>query len=503
MVQFHTVTPLLFKGYALLFPEALLIIAAAWALFADRLPGRDRGAAALAAGAALVAGVITGLTAADTALFGSKLIASINPRDFSDSRFGGVALCVLALIWFIWTAAAGKGRTAEATALACLSLAGALLAIQAADLIVLLLALELSALPVYVLIGYRRGRAPGFEGALKYFLLSMLTSLFLFYGASFAFGLAGTTHYVGLQNLPREPLTAVVLIFMFVGIFAKMSAAPFHFWAPDAYAGAEPWSVAFAATLPKVAASFVLVRLMTVLQLQSELLKWTLLIAAVLSMLVGVLGALTQKDIRRMMAYSGVANIGFVLLALGVVGTPVAGSGLYFALFFVVAYALPTMGILLIVASEGGSISALTGLSRRRPVAAGALVVCTLSLIGVPPLMGFFGKFFIFLAGVAGHLLPFVILMVVVSVISAFYYLRLVKAAFFDVPEETAPACLSDGQYFSWMLGIKGAGQIEADRPARHTPLGAEFAVLLCALLTIAAGIGSSLIITWITKPPY
>ncbi len=493
MVQFHTAIPILFKGYALLFPEALLILAAVWALFADRLPGRGRGSGVVAAGAVLFAGVITGLTAGDAVLFGGKLVAS------TDARFGGVALCVLALIWLIWTAAAGKGRTSEAVALVCLSLAGGLLAIQAADIIVLLLALELSAMPVYVLIGYRHKRSEGLEGALKYFLLSMLTSLFLFYGASFAFGLVGTTNYGGLQFLPNEPLAAVVLIFMFVGILAKMSAAPFHFWAPDAYEGAEPWAVAYAATLPKVVASFVLVRLVMVLSGQPVLLKWALLIAAVLSMLVGSLGALTQKDLRRMMAYSGIANMGFVLLALGVVGTQAGSLGLGFAQFFVVAYALPTMGILLIASSEGGRVSDLAGLSKRRPLAAGALVVCILSMVGVPPLMGFFGKFFIFFAGIGGSLLWCVILMVLVSVVAVFYYLRLIKTAFFDEPQQVET--LSEGRYFSWLLG---AGEAEERVEARSVPIAAELAVLLCALLVIAAGVGSGVIINWfILNPRY
>ncbi|MCL2324279.1 MAG: NADH-quinone oxidoreductase subunit N [Actinomycetia bacterium] len=472
MVQFHTVVPLLFKGYALLFPEALLILAAFWALFATHLPGRDRGASIVAAVLVTVAGLITAFTAAGTALFGAKLLAT------TDTRFGGVALCALALIWLIWTATDGKGRTAEAVALVCLSLTGALLAIQAADLIILLLSLELSAMPIYVLIGYRRRRKRGLEGALKYFLLSMLTSLFLFYGASFAFGLVGTTSYAGLLNLPAEPLAAVVLIFMFVGILAKMSVAPFHFWAPDAYEGAQPWSVAFAATVPKVAASFVLVRLIAMLQGQADLLKWALLIAAVLSMLIGSLGALTQTDVRRMMAYSGVVNMGYVLVALGAAGTVVAGESLYFALFFTVAYALPTMGILLICASEGSKVSDLAGLSKRRPVAAGALAVSALSLVGVPPLMGFFGKFFIFLSGVASKLLPFVIIMVVFSVVSAFYYLRLIKAAFFDAP----------------------AGE-EPEKP--RASLGAELAVLLCALLTFGGGLASGLIMAWIISARY
>ena len=505
MLQLHGVIPVIFKGYALVIPELLLIVAALWALFSDRLPGRGRGASVVAAVLVLLGGVVLGCTAAGTSIFGGKLLLTI------DARFGGVVLCLLVLVWLIWTAAAGSGRTAEAVALVCLSLAGALLATQAADLIVLLLSLELTSQPVYVLIGYRHNRPKGLEGALKYFLLSILTSLFMFYGASFVFGLAQTTSFSKLQNLPSEPLAVVALLFLLVGIFAKMSVAPFHFWAPDAYEGAQPWVVAFAATMPKIAGGFVLVRLMAALNAQIAILKWPILIASVLCMVLGSLGALTQKDIRRMMAYAGVTAMGYALLMLGIVNTQITVTGWYFTVFFLASYSLPTMGILLICASEGSKFSDLAGLSHRRPLVSGALVIFVLSLIGIPPLVGFFGKFFIALAGVAGGLLPFIVVMVIASVISAFYYLRLVKAAFFDVPKQAELPVAADvdgAQLFSQLLASDEPGAPEseceiAEEPAKRVPVGAEFALLLCAVLTFLAGPASGLIMTWMRNPPY
>jgi len=498
MLQLHGVIPVIFKGYALIVPELLLVIAALWALFSDRLPGKNRGAAAIAAFLVLCAGLITAFCEKGATLFGGKLILT------SDARFGGVVLCLLALAWLIWTAAAGRGRTAEACALACLSLAGALLATQAGDLIVLLLSLELTSMPVYVLIGYRHSRAKGLEGALKYFLLSVLTSLFMFYGASFIFGLAQTTSYSGLQNLPSEPLAVIALLFFFVGIFAKMSVAPFHFWAPDAYEGAEPWVVAFAATVPKIAGGFVLVRLIAVLNAQLTILRWPILIASILCMLVGSISALTQKDIRRMMAYGGVTVMGYALLLLGITDVQVVGIGWYFALFFLATYGLPTMGILLISASEGGKISDLAGLSHRRPVAAAALVAFALSLIGIPPLMGFFGKLFIALAGIRGSLLSGVILMVVVSAISAFYYLRLVKAAFFDKPQEAElPAAAAQPEAEGELPAAAAAQPAADEKPARKVSWVAELTILACAILTFAAGPAAGFIMTWMRNPPY
>ncbi|MCL2654904.1 MAG: NADH-quinone oxidoreductase subunit N [Coriobacteriia bacterium] len=532
MLQLHGVIPVIFKGYALIIPELLLIVAALWALFSERLPGGNRGAAAIAAVLVLFSGAILGCTAMNTVLFGSKLVLT------QDARFGGVVLCLLALIWLIWTAFAGSGRTGEATALVCFSLAGALLATQAGDLIILLLALELTSQPIYVLIGYRHKRAKGLEGALKYFLLSILTSLFLFYGASFVLGLAHSTSYGDLQNLPAEPLMVVALLFMLIGIFGKMSVAPFHFWAPDAYEGAEPWVVAFAATAPKIAGGFVLVRLMMVLYAQIAFLRWPVLIAAVLCMLLGSLAALTQKDLRRMLAYAGVANMGYMLLMVGIANPVYVAVGWLYALFFLATYGLPTMGILLIAASEGGKVSDLAGLSHRRPLAAACLAVFALSLIGIPPLVGFFGKFFIALVGIAGSLLWGVILMVLVSAISAFYYLRLIKAAFFDKPESaeagaqadagaqveaSAQAALPDGadaaseeQLFGRLLqesdealalDAAEAGQ-EAEEAAVAPPSvrvsrGAEFAIVLCALLVFLAGPAAGFISAWLSNPPY
>ncbi|MCL2881823.1 MAG: NADH-quinone oxidoreductase subunit N [Coriobacteriia bacterium] len=502
MLQFHGVIPVIFKGYALIVPELLLIVAALWSLFSDRLPGKSRGAAAVAAFLVLCAGLITAFCAKGIALFGSKLILT------SDARFGGVVLCLLALVWLVWTAAAGRGRTAEASALVCLSLAGALLATQAGDLIVLLLSLELCSMPVYVLIGYRHSRAKGLEGALKYFLLSVLTSLFMFYGASFVFGLAQTTSFGGLQTLSGEPLAIIAMLFLLIGIFAKMSVAPFHFWAPDAYEGAEPWVVAFAATVPKIAGGFVLVRLIAVLNAQIVILRWPILIASVLCMLLGSLSALTQKDIRRMMAYGGVTVMGYALLLLGITDSQVVAIGWYFAMFFLATYGLPTMGILLISASEGGKISDLAGLSHRRPVAAAALVVFALSLIGIPPLMGFFGKLFIALAGIRGSLIPGVILMVVVSAISAFYYLRLVKAAFFDQPQEaelpaTVPETALEAEAETGNEVEVEAATAADDEPTRKVAWGAELAILLCAILTFVAGPAAGYLMTWMRTPPY
>jgi len=310
---------------------------------------------------------------------------------------------------------------------------GASFAVAATDLIVLFLVLELASMPGYVLIGYRRYRIAGLEAALKYFLLSVLSTLIMLYGLSFLVGLAQGTTFAALNNLPDTPLTFVAVGLVLLGLLAKISAAPFHWWAPDAYEGAEPWAIAFASVVPKVAATLVAIRLILVVAASTPMLHMLLMITAIVSLIVGAFAALQQKDIRRMMAYSGVVTGGYILIALTIIslGGPYAQTAFYAAVFYVAVYALASMGVLLIAAHEGGRVSDLSGLAERNPYLAWCLVILVLSMIGVPPLVGFFAKLNLFLVAIDVGLVEIVILAVVVAVVSAFYYLRLIRAAFF------------------------------------------------------------------------
>jgi len=409
-------------GYALLIPEFLVLAAAFWALFAELLPGHDRGSAwagfaATAVGAAIAA--LQPLSA--TSPFAGHL-------EFDGpARFVRIAVLVLAAVWLLWTAGRGTGRVREAVALALFTTLGAMLMAGAVEIVTLFLAIELATMPAYVLIGYRRDDVLGMEGALKYFLLSMLTSLVMLYGFSFVYGMSGSTRFAEIDLTHSGTLGLLAVALVLVGMLAKLSAAPFHFWAPDAYEGAQPWTVAFISTVPKVAGAVATVRLLSVVAHGSASTGTIVAVVAGASMILGNLGALTQTDIRRMMAYSGVAHSGYLLVA----AATLSKAGFLAAVVYSVAYAFPSLAVMLIAAEEGSGLSDFNGLSSRRPATAWALVILLLSLIGIPPLAGFFGKLFLFQAALAHGETVLVVLAVAMSVVSAGYYLRIVRAMFF------------------------------------------------------------------------
>jgi len=449
--------------YALIVPELLLLVAVAWSLFAERLPGGDRGSAYVGTVFAAASAVYAALLPAGGSLFGDLLVYD------GPARFVRTAIAVLTAVWLLWTAGRGEGRIREAVALALFSAIGAMLMAEATEMVTLVLALELATMPAYVLIGYRRMRLDGLEGALKYFLLSMLTSLVMLYGMSFLYGVSGTTRFAGLDLSSAGTLGLLAVILAFVGLFAKLSAAPFHYWAPDAYEGAEPWTVAFVSTVPKVAGAVALVRLTMAVAPTAPVIAPLLLIAAVASMVLGNLAALTQTDVRRMMAYSGVAHTGYLLLAV----SALSSAGYISAVFYSVAYAVPSMGIMLVAAEQGPLLSDFAGLAQRRAAAAWMTVVMLLSLVGIPPLAGFFGKLYLFAAALTAGQVVWVVVAVAMSVVSAGYYLRIVREAFFASPE-----------------GDEFAG-------GSYEPLSAVAVALLVAI-TVALGVAGGPVLTWL-----
>lgn len=414
-------------------PEFLVLGGALLALFMS-LVTHDRSASARAGAVfAVAAAVAACVTGAGGTLFGGMLEVS------AASAFARTAIPALAAVWLLWVAGRGMGpeRSAEAAALALFSALGGMLMVSARDLIVLYISLELSTMPAYVLIGYRREDARGLEGALKYFLLSMLTSLVLLYGFSFAYGLAGSTDYADLA-LGAGRLGQLAFAFVLVGLFAKLSAAPFHYWTPDAYAGASPQSVAFVSTVPKVAGTVALVQIIGAFAPGVQDATLIVVAAGLVSMLLGNLAAYPQTDLRRLMAYSGVAHTGYILLAAAT-GT----TGGVAAVFYAVAYAVPSMAIMLLAAEEGSSLDELGGLATRRPALAGAAVVWLLSLVGIPPMVGFFGKLYLFTSAVEAGLLWAVLVAVAMSVVSAGYYLKVLRAIFFGRREDVPVAAPS------------------------------------------------------------
>lgn len=406
-------------------PEILLLAGALAALFVDRAAS-DRSIAAsvglvssvAAAVAAIVAGTHPGTVFGTLAYDGATVFAK-------------VAIALLLAVWLCWVAGRGTGqeRPAEAVSLAMLSALGGMLMVSARDLIVFYISLELSTIPAYVLMGYRREDARGLEGALKYFLLSMLTSLVMLYGLSFAFGVSGSTSYADLGRIGTGALGELAMLFVLVGLFAKLSAAPFHYWTPDAYEGAPAPSVAYVSTVPKVAGAIALVQLVRAFGANGTTIVGVLIAGSLLSMFIGNLAAYPQTDVRRLMAYSGVAHSGYILLAAA------AGeAGSVAAAFYAVVYAIPSMAVMLMAAEEGATLQDLGGLASRRPLLAWGGVVWLLSLVGIPPMAGFFGKLSMFTAALAHDLAWVVVIAVVMSVVSAGYYFRVLRAVFFGEP---------------------------------------------------------------------
>lgn len=454
-------------GYWQLLPEALVLAGALVALFGEFVPGRDRGTALLGAVLAFSAAALVAFDASGGSLFGGMLTFD------GPARFVRMGVAGLTGLWLLWLSGRGiaEERFRDAAALALFSAAGGMLLASSADLITMYMALELSTMPAYVLVGYRRGDVTGLEGALKYFLLSLLTSLIMLYGLSFLYGISGTTSFAGLTLEGAGPLGLVAGLLTLVGLLAKLSAAPFHFWAPDAYAGAPAATVAFVSTVPKVAGAVALVRLMAIMLPDQPMLGWIVLLVSAASMLLGNLAALPQSDMRRLMAYSGVAHTGYLLLALST-GTP---YGFGAVLFYAVAYAVPSLAVLLVVAEEGPALSDLEGLASRRPAASWAVVVWLLSLVGIPPLAGFFGKLYLFgsaidRAGSDPWRLAAVVLAIVMSVVSAGYYFRVVRAMFF--------------------AGEPGESMTPASVPPRSVTASA--AVGLAVFATFVIGVGAS-----------
>jgi NADH-quinone oxidoreductase subunit N len=313
--------------------------------------------------------------------------------------------------------------------------------VSANDLLSLYLGLELQSLAAYVLAAFHRNEARSSEAGLKYFVLGALASGILLYGVSLVYGFTGTTMFVALAaQLHGEPSIGVLvgLVFIFAGLAFKISAVPFHMWTPDVYEGAPTPVVTFFASAPKVAAMGLFVRV-AVEAFGGLADEWRQIVAfaAIASMILGAVGAIGQRSIKRLLAYSSINNIGFALIGLAAA----TEAGVAGVLFYMGIYAAMTIGSFLVVlalADRDGKpiddIARLAGLSKTRPGLALALAIFMFSLAGIPPMLGFWPKFSVFNAAVAAEMYVLAAIGVVTSVVGAYYYLRVVKLAYFDEP---------------------------------------------------------------------
>ncbi len=325
------------------------------------------------------------------------------------------------------------------------ALMGMLIFPAANDLLLMFVALEVMSLPLYLLAGMaRRRRLLSQEASLKYFLLGAFSSAFFLYGTAMLYGYSGTVSLVGIADaLTAKPseasLVTIGVALLIVGLLFKVAAVPFHQWTPDVYQGAPTPVTGFMAATVKIAAFGALLRVLYVglggMRWDWEPMLWVI---AILTMLVGSIVAITQTDIKRMLAYSSIAQAGFILV--GVVS--VSREGLAASMFYLIAYAFTTIGAFAVVSmvrdssGEANHLSKWAGLGKRSPLVAGVFALFMLSLAGIPLTSGFIGKFGVFTAAIASGATWLVIVAVVASLIAAFFYARVIVLMFFSEPTE-------------------------------------------------------------------
>ncbi|MEW6108181.1 MAG: NADH-quinone oxidoreductase subunit N [Nitrospirota bacterium] len=357
--------------------------------------------------------------------------------------FLNVMLTVLISVKYI---AVERVNFGEYYSLILLSTLGMMIMASAGDLIVLYLGLELMALSTYVLAGFIRYDIKSNEAAIKYFLLGAFASAFLLYGTSMIYGLTGTTDlhaisaYIVNKGLAKNPVLMLSMILIAVAFSFKIAAVPFHMWAPDAYEGAPTSITAFMSVGPKAAGFAVLGRVFMI-AFGSARIEWTavLIPIAILTMGVGNIVALSQTNIKRMLAYSSIAHAGYVLLGI-IAGT---SDGMASVLNYMLIYAFMNIGafaVVIMLRSEGfkgDNISDFEGLAKTHPMAAALMLVFMFSLTGIPPTAGFMGKFYVFMSAINAGYTWLVIIAVIFSAISAYFYLRIVMYMYMKEPKES------------------------------------------------------------------
>jgi NADH-quinone oxidoreductase subunit N len=335
---------------------------------------------------------------------------------------------------------ATQARIFEYAILIMLSTVGMMVLISAGDLITLYLGLELMSLALYVVAASHRDDVKSTEAGLKYFVLGALSSGMLLYGASLIYGFTGTVGFAGIAAAAKGGNLGVLfgVVFLLAGLCFKVSAVPFHMWTPDVYEGAPTPVTAFFASAPKVAAIAVFTRV-ALTAFPGIVPEWQQIIVfvSIASMALGSFAAIGQKNIKRLMAYSSIGHMGFALVGLAA-GTQEGAQGVLVYIAIYVAMTLGTFAFIIAMKRNGQAVETISdfaGLSRTNPVMAFIFAMLLFSLAGVPPLAGFFAKFYVFLAAIKAGLFTLSVIGVLTSVVGAFYYLTIVKVMYFDEPK--------------------------------------------------------------------
>jgi NADH-quinone oxidoreductase subunit N len=395
-------------------------------------------------GVALLLGATVALIGAPShagAIFDGLLAADLFASFGKSIMFPAAAVAIVAAHgWF----ERGTEHASEYAVLIVFSAVGMSVMVSATSLISLYVGLELLSLASYVLAAYRRTDDRSAEAGLKYFVLGALASGILLYGISLLYGFTGTMNFTGLaaafgRGAPSLGLL-FGLVFVLAGLAFKISAVPFHMWTPDVYEGAPTPVTAFFATAPKAAAVLLSTRVcIEALGPATDAWRQIVIFAALASIFLGAVGAFGQTNIKRLLAYSSINNVGFALIGLAAAGLQGASS----VLFYMAVYIVMTLGAFLCVLwmrdSEGRpveSIASLSGLAQTRPAFAGAFAIFMFSLAGIPPLFGFWPKLLVFQAAVASGYVALAVAGIVGTVVGAYYYLKIVKVMYMDEPAE-------------------------------------------------------------------
>jgi NADH-quinone oxidoreductase subunit N len=400
------------------------------------------------------AGVAAGLASLGTlAVFGSAAV--LLATGFSGSYFGGgfvvdgfalyFKLIVAGSAFFaVLAAARWSGQTGDAPEYLMLILSvvlGSTLLVSMRDLFGVFLAIELATIPSYAMVAFDRSRRESAEGGMKYLITGVIASSVLLYGIVLIYGVSGSAMLQDVANTFTGTLTPVAvlgLVLMISGFAFKLSAAPFHFWTPDAYQGAPTSAAAFLSVAPKAATFAILLRILLE-GMPDAAPTWTAVMAflAIITMFVGNLFALRQRNVRRMLAYSSVAHSGYILAAFAAMQGGGVAFGVQAVLIYTAAYAVMNMGAFLVIDLAGEDTKSYNGLVRTNPGVAASMTLFMAALVGIPPLSGFFGKLWIIIAGAqSGSVLVYIVVgaLVVNTVLSVPYYFGIIRNMIFEEP---------------------------------------------------------------------
>jgi NADH-quinone oxidoreductase subunit N len=442
-------------------PETIVVVTALAVLGIDLLSLRDLdirfrliiGALISCAGCVAAAGWMLALPEHANLLHGTLVVDPLTQL----IKVSLLALTIFTILISIETRF--TQHVGEYFALILLAAIGMMFLVSSEDILVIFISLELTSLSLYILTAFNKRNLKSAEAALKYFLFGGMSAAFTLFGLSLLYGLSGSTNLgqiaASIRHPGLDPLLVVAIVTTVIGFGFKVAAVPFHLWAPDAYEGAPTPSAAFIASGSKLASFFIFAKVMMIGFAGAEgsgawrgyIPGWVpvLAVVAAASMILGNLAAIVQSSVARLLAYSAIAHAGYMILGIMSHG----GQGLGAVVYYAVTYGLTTLGafgVLTVVQAQGGGdkLSDLAGLGRRAPLLSFCMMIFMLSLAGIPPLAGFFGKFYIFTAAVASDpqnlgLLWLVILAIAMSAVSLYYYLQVLKQIYVAEGPALAP----------------------------------------------------------------